>query len=46
MLLFLALTIGTPKITSYISAIAGASLIALFRTLRFSVRLIGDAPTE
>lgn len=45
-LLFLAPSIGTPKITSYVSAIAGASLIALFFALRFSVRLIGDAPTE
>lgn len=37
---------GTPKIASYISAIAGALLIAMYFALRFSVRLIGDAPTE
>lgn len=45
-LLFFAPSIGTEKVTSYISAFAGAILLALFFTLRFSVRLIADAPTE
>ncbi len=39
-------SIGTEKVTSYISAIAGAILPALFFALRFSVRLIADGPTE
>ncbi|MFM8481100.1 MAG: hypothetical protein ACKOCF_07880 [Gammaproteobacteria bacterium] len=45
-LLVFASVIANYKAASYIAAIAGATLIGLFFALRFSVRLIGDAPTE
>jgi hypothetical protein len=46
MLLILSSAIAAVKLASYISAISGALLIAVYFALRYSVRLIGDAPTE
>jgi len=45
-LLVLSYSIAAVKLSSYVAAISGALLIAMYLALRYSVRLIADAPTE
>lgn len=45
-LLLFSSSIPSEKLASYLYTISGALLIAIYFVLRFSVRLIADAPTE
>lgn len=45
-LLVFSYAIDSVKISSYLAAISGALSIAMYLALRFSVRLIADAPAE
>ena len=45
-LLIVSDSIGNAKVASYIAAIAGILLLLTYFALRFSVRLIADAPSE
>lgn len=45
-LLFFSGSMGTAKVASYVAAISGLILLLLYFLLRYSVRLIADAPSE
>jgi hypothetical protein len=45
-LLLISESIGTPKVSSYVAAITAILLIPAYLLLRYSVRLIADAPAE
>lgn len=46
LLLLFSESIGTPKVSSYVAAISGILLLIIYLVLRYSVRLIADAPSE